>query len=434
MLKIYFRLILLFILFGLTLAFSTKTNIIYTLIILGSYFLITIIYDLLKLNRFTLKIPEKNQINTKYISLILSIIIMILFFIINRQSLSIKENIFESLSFFLINLMLTYPINPVKYTIEDNVYNTSCTNTILTEAFPTKEELTTLKKMGINVVVFSKKNIPDDLASSFKDVSIKSINTRLKQYNLHIKEFTKKEINSINISPTYFYTKNNISEAINSIGKSRGYVDNLVRTIKINDIISFSLSLLLIAPVLFGFPSLFKKNIILAIILLKQFLNIYLIPNMERDYDVLRRKPLPLDSKILTAQEIVFNILSILAITIGSSIIYMSTLTSGASNELSLSLALNIYLYSYIFLIIVNTSESLSIINLFKAIKDLCSLTIILLIIGFSIAIWYLPTLEIPKLNFINYRSCIIVALIITIWFDITKIARSLKRKGQKNV
>ena len=85
MLKKYLRMILLFILFGLTLAFSNKTNIIYMLIITGSYFLITIIYTLIKLNRFSLIIPEKNQPRTKLLSIILSLIIMIIFFIINYQ-------------------------------------------------------------------------------------------------------------------------------------------------------------------------------------------------------------------------------------------------------------------------------------------------------------------------------------------------------------
>ncbi len=429
MLKKYFRIILLFILFGLTLAFSNKTNIIFMSIIAGAYFIITIIYHLIKFNRFYLIIPEKNRINTRYISIILSLIIALFFFIINSSSLSRIDNIVESLSILLINLLLTYPINPIKFTLEDNTFITSCTNTILTESIPTEEELKLLKKLGITIIVFSKKNLPDNIASSFKEVSIKSINTRLKQYNLHIKEFTKKEINKINSLSTYLYTKNNITESINSIIKSRGYVDNIERTIKINDIVSYSLSLLLIVPVIFGFPTLFNKNILLAIILLKQFLNIYLIPNMERDYDVLRRKPLPIESKIFSGQEITFNILSILAIVLGTSIIYMSTLTSGASNELASSIALNIYLYSYIFLVIVNLSESLTIINIFKTLKDICTLTIVLLLIIFSIAIWYIPTLDIVKLNLINYRSSIIVALIITIWFDITKIARYFRRR-----
>ena len=429
MLKKYFRIILLFILFGLTLAFSNKTNIIFMSIIAGAYFIITIIYHLIKFNRFYLIIPEKNRINTRYISIILSLIIALFFFIINSSSLSRIDNIVESLSILLINLLLTYPINPIKFTLEDNTFITSCTNTILTESIPTEEELKLLKKLGITIIVFSKKNLPDNIASSFKEVSIKSINTRLKQYNLHIKEFTKKEINKINTLSTYLYTKNNITESINSIIKSRGYVDNIERTIKINDIVSYSLSLLLIVPVIFGFPTLFNKNILLAIILLKQFLNIYLIPNMERDYDVLRRKPLPIESKIFSSKEITFNILSILAIVLGTSIIYMSTLTSGASNELASSIALNIYLYSYIFLVIVNLSESLTVINIFKTLKDICTLTIVLLLIIFSIAIWYIPTLDIVKLNLINYRSSIIVALIITIWFDITKIARYFRRR-----
>ena len=428
MLKKYFRMILLFILFGLTLAFSNKTNIIYVLIITGAYFLITVIYTLIKLNRFSLVIPEKNQPRTKLISIILSLIIMITFFILNRSSLSLTDNIVESLSMFIINLILTFPINPIKYTVEDNVYITSCTNTILTETIPTKEELDSLKKLGITVIVFSKKELPETIASSFKEVSIKSINTRLKKYNLHIKEYTKKEINKINNLSTYLYTKN-ITNSITSICKSRGEVDNLVRTIKINDIISYSLSILLIVPVIFGFPPIFEKNLLLALVLLKQFLNIYLIPNMERDYDVLRRKPRTIEDKIFTGQEIIFNVFSIIAIVLGASIIYMSTLTAGSNQTLSMSLVLNIYLYSYIFIILINLSESLTIINLFKSLKDLCTLTIILLLIILSLVMWYLPLLNINRLNFVNYRSCIIIALIITIWFDITKIARYFRRK-----
>ena len=432
MLKKYLRMILLFILFGLTLAFSNKTNIIYMLIITGSYFLITIIYTLIKLNRFSLIIPEKNQPRTKLLSIILSLIIMIIFFIINRSSLSLTNNIVESLSIFIINIILTYPINPIKYTNEDNVYKTSCTNTILTETIPTPEELTTLKKLGITIIIFNKKELPETISSSFKEVSIKSINTRLKKYNLHIKEFTKKDINKINNLSTYLYTKK-ITDTIAYICKSRGEVDNLVRTIKINDIISYSLSLLLIVPIIFGFPPLFEKNLLLAIVLLKQFLNIYLIPNMERDYDVLRRKPRIIEDKIFTGQEIMFNILSIIAIVLGSSIIYMSTLTAGSSQQLSMSLVLNIYLYSYIFIILINLSESLTIINIFKSLKDLCTLTIILLLIIISLIMWYLPLLGISRLNFLNYRSCIIIALIITIWFDITKIARYFRRKKVKH-
>ena len=103
MLKKYFHLILLFILFGLTLAFASKTTIIYMLIIAGSYFIITILYRLIKLNRFALMIPENNQPKTKYISIALSLFIMIIFFIVNKSSLSMINNIVESLSLFLIN-------------------------------------------------------------------------------------------------------------------------------------------------------------------------------------------------------------------------------------------------------------------------------------------------------------------------------------------
>ena len=154
---------------------------------------------------------------------------------------------------------------------------------------------------------------------------------------------------------------------------------------------------------------------------------------MERDYDVLRRKPRIIEDKIFTGQEIMFNILSIIAIILGSSIIYMSTLTAGSSQQLSMSLVLNIYLYSYIFIILINLSESLTIINIFKSLKDLCTLTIILLLIIISLIMWYLPLLGISRLNFLNYRSCIIIALIITIWFDITKIARYFRRKKVKH-
>lgn len=434
MFKKYLKVYLLFNLLGLTLAFHSKKDIIFILIITAIYFLTTLIYRLINKNKYEVTIPRNNQSIAINISIIMSLVVFIISFIYNRASLPLKINLIESFYLFIINILLTYPINPTKYTTDKDIYNISCTRTIISEEIPSIQELSILKDAGINIILFNKKELPSNISKSFKEIDIKDLDYKQKKNNLHIKTFTKKDINKNNNHSTYLYVEKDLTKNINNIFRCRGIIDNLIRTININAILSYSLSALIIIPLILGFPQIFNNNLIIITCLLFHVLNTYLIPHIESDYDVIRRQPRNLNDKLFTPQELVLIVLEIIGIIIGVSLIYMSTLTAESTYKLASTIAFNIYLFCYLFIILIHLSESLTIINLFKIFRNIYSLLTILIIILFTILIWYIPNLELKLLGIINYRSTIIMAIIATIWFDITKLARYLKtRKKVQN-
>ena len=426
MVKKYFKLFLLFILLGLFLAFAKRTSIIFVLIITSIYFVITLIDHVLK--RSTITIPEKNRYNAKYISYLLSFILFITCFFINKDALSLKSNLYESLSLFIVNLLITYPINPKHYTNIDDTYNISSTNRIISETIPTEEEIETLNKMGIRIIIFNKKNLPKKLSSYFKEASISDIKKN-KNHNLYLQEPIR-EINKY-LNGSTIYT-NDFYYTINNVKDSRGIVDNLILTIKINDIASYSLSLILLVTLLYGFPQIFNNYLLLLIVLVFKFLNTYFLPNIAYDYDIYNRRPRPLEDKIFTKQEIMFNIFEIIAILICISTIFMATLSSGATVFSAASICLNIYFYCLLFIILIHYSESLTIINVFKIFKNIFAIIMLLLLIVLTIVIYKVPLINIQSIGWNNYYSSIILAIICTIWFDITKIARYLKNRKKE--
>ncbi len=424
----YFKLFLLFILLGMTIAFQEQ-NLFFVLIITIIYFLITLLNKIINKNKKETTIPETKYHKTKYIAIALSIVVFVINFFLYRNTLPIKENITLSLIMFIINLLITYPINPSIFTNKDNIYNLSCTKTIISETIPSLADLIFLNNMGIDLIIFNKKALPKHLSIYFKEVS--TTNIKKNKGNLYITKYIKEDIKKLTTEDSIF-TKD-LTDTLYTIKESRGIVDNLIRAIKINDIISYSLSFLIIVPLLYGFPYLFNNNLLLLLAIIISIINNYLLPKVSYDYDIYRRLPRSKKDSIFTKQEILFDIFSIIAIVICISTIYMATVSKGAALFGASSICLNIFFLLYLMLILIHYSESLAIINMFKIFTNIYFFIIVLLLILLTILIKNIPLIDIKSIGFINYRTTIILAIICTVWYDLTKIARYLKNRKKEH-
>ena len=426
MVKKYLKLILLFILLGMTLAFSRRSNIIFTLIITAIYFIAVILNKLVHRNKNEITIPEIHTLNTKYLSIVLSILVFIISMITYRNVLPLKENIYESLIILIINLLITYPIRPNIFSKELDIYDISCTKTIVSEQIPSLADIVFLNNMGINLIIFNKRSVPKKISMYFEKVIPSKIKNH-KDENLYITEYKKEDVNKALKTNTLY--AEDVTESLLLVKKSRGLVDNLIRAIKMNDIMSYSLSLLIIIPLLYGFPQLFNNRLLLVLFLIINIICNFLISKTTFDYDVYTRKPRSLKDKIFTKQEVLFNIFSILAIFICVSTIYMAALSKGATFIGATSICLIIYLLSFAVIYLIHYSESLAIINFFKILKNLYSIIIIALVLILTIVIKYIPFIEVQAIGWNNYRSSLLLAIICTIWYDLTKIARYFKKR-----
>ena len=107
----------------------------------------------------------------------------------------------------------------------------------------------------------------------------------------------------------------------------------------------------------------------------------------------------------------------------------MAALSKGAMFIGATSICLIIYLLSFAVIYLIHYSESLAIINFFKILKNLYSIIIIVLLLIVTIVIKYIPFIEVQAIGWNNYRSSLLLAIICTIWYDLTKIARYFKKR-----
>ena len=92
----------------------------------------------------------------------------------------------------------------------------------------------------------------------------------------------------------------------------------------------------------------------------------------------------------LYKEEIILMIFQIVPIIIAISLIYIFLLASSASQEFANTTFYLITIFSNIFLTLVNMSESITLINIFKAFKDIYILTYIISLSIISVLIYYI--------------------------------------------
>ncbi len=391
-LKIYFLLIII----------SIKANISLYLVIP------TITTPLLLYYLLNLK-DNKEKTSIKNSSLIMIILSIITIFIIE---INICDKIYLLLLFFYyISLKLKLDIK------DNNKYlRTIVIKKVLND--PTKY-IKDFYKSSINIILVSKNKYK--YFKSKEEITNKDIYNNISIPNFNI-------IKPYILDTTLVLEDDtNIKETYNNIKDSRGKIDNLLRANKIKNILFISLLLTIILLHIFDFKTSFSLDYLTITIILCMIVS-YLSLLFPYDSDIMKRKPLYKNNQLTSKEDIFFNIISIVSISIGSTLIYMYLI----ANQIEVTDAMP-YLYtsillSNLFTIIYLYSERISILNFILSFKCLVMLIIYLFYI------FYIYIYLTKPIIWINILIIVIINIIIIYWQDMIKLFRYLTiRKSDKN-
>lgn len=362
------------------------------------------------------------------ITLILSVIILISSFILNKYLLNLKllPSILNSVSLFILSLPLS--IHNLYNTYIKDEENICYIKTIITKELINKELLKKINKAHINVVTITTKETKLGLPIYKKtDLNIKTM-----RKNIIINSRTTKDIiTEYNERLNFVYT-DNLEETYNNIINARGKCDNYIRTIKYNLLTYIPL---IIAIIFINYVMLFPFPYTLSLSLLMKLLTIivsqYIYKKLPHDTDIPTRKGR--DKNIFFyKQETLLLIFQSIPIFIGISLPYTYFLAYGATETFANTTLFMIIIFINIFLTYVNLSEKITIKNFIQIIKNKYLAIYTLLLTVIIIILNYLNIFNTEKLEIKNIIGCIIVAFFFTVCYDIIKFARYTTTKGIK--
>lgn len=405
---------------------NTTTN-----IILSTIFLILII--ILKIINYK-KHPSLNKESNLYKSekklcKILTIITLILIpfiLIINKllNNYDLLNNILNTIS--LILLVLPISINNLYNTYITNEEQNLYTKTIITTKEISKKLLQKINKAHINVVIITKKETKLNLPIiNEEDLTIKTLRKNIIiNSNKH-----KNIISKYNKKLNFIYTEE-VEETYNDIMNSRGVCDNYIRTIKYNIIINSSLLLTMFFVnyiMLFPFPYTLSLTLLIKLILLTT--SHYIYKKLPYDTDI-NTRTIRNENTFIYKQEKFLMIFQTVLIMIGLSLPYMYFLALGTTFTFANTVMFITFIFTNLFLTLVNLSEEFTIKNIIKIVKSIPLIIYTLVLTIISITIYYLPVFQTEHIGIRNIIASIVVAMIFTIIYDITKFARYTTTKG----
>ena len=359
---------------------------------------------------------------------IVSFIIFITSLICNKliNNYSLLNNILSSLTMFVLTLPISIFNLFNTYFKDEKEY--CYTKTIVTTDIPSKKILNKYKKSHINLVIVTDKETDLNLpVIQQSEITIKNIHKSLiiksKSYKNILKKYQEK---------TIALYSNDLNNIYKEIIKSRGVCDNYFRAIKYNLITYSSLIISIIfVNLIMQFPFTYILSLALLIKLLTSIFSLTTYKNMKYDNDIETR--MVRDKNIyLYKEEIILMIFQIVPIIIAISLIYTFLLASSASQEFANTTFYLITIFSNIFLTLVNMSESITLINIFKAFKDIYILTYIISLSIISVLIYYINIFVTKQITYRNVLACLLISAVFTICFDIIKLARYTSMKGTK--
>lgn len=406
---------------------NTKYNIIISTFIIILLIILKIInYHKYKNNEESLLLKKEKR-NTK-IFFIISILLFIFSLIFNKyiNDYSLINNILSSLSILLMALPITnHNLYKTYFKDEDKF---TYIKTIITTKKVKPKLLKEINRSNINVIIVTNKDINSKLPI-------------IKPTEINIKEMRKNNIIKTNklssITKHYnesngFYITDNIEEAYENIINSRGILDNYQKASKYNLISSIAIILSsIVINNIYQFPYPYYLSIYALFKLLIYINTTYVYKNIKYDNDIKTRYPLDKNIKI-NKQELFINIFQIIIMTIGITMPYMYLLASGTTILFGNTVLFITIISSLMSFNIANISEDIYLKNIFKILKNKYLIIYTLVLITFSILIYYIPIFNTKEITYINVIASILVALLTTIPYDIFKLARYTSTKGTK--
>lgn len=383
-----------------------------------------------KKNKHVYKKDLYNKVKKiKILCYLISIIIFILFFIINLIPIgnnpTTKEVficIINSLSVALLSIPISLDSLYVRFFNNEEKY--SHTKTVVTNIY-NEDIINKLNTADINVILLS------NTKTKLKTIKEDEITSKILNETIQIKTNDLKIIDKKIKKETTIKELNSLEDLYHKIEQSRGTNDNYVRTIKylVSTYLSLILSYIFIS--IMSFPVYYNLLIVCILKLYTLIKTEYLYKSLPYDKDIMERKVKPLDV-IMGNQEILFLIMESFIISFAITIPYMYILASGASKEFATTM-------SIVITIIINTlisyyylNDTSFIINIFKEIKNIRLHIFTLLSIILIIIVNFTTYFGTKNITLYNNFGGIAISSIFIVLLEIPKLARFISTKGNK--
>ena len=383
-----------------------------------------------KKNKHVYKKDLYNKVKKiKIICYLISIIIFILFFVINLISIGnnpttkeIFNCIINSLSVSLLSIPISLDSLYVRFFNNEEKY--SHTKTIVTNIY-NEELINKFNKADINVILLS------NTKTKLKTIKEDEITSKILNETIQIKTKDLKIIDKKINKETTIKELNSLEDLYHKIEQSRGTNDNYVRTIKylVSTYLSLILSYIFIS--IMSFPVYYNLLIVCILKLYTLIKTEYLYKSLPYDKDIMERKVKPLDI-IMGNQEILFLIMESFIITFAITIPYMYILASGASKEFATTMSIVITIIINTLLSYYYLNDSSFIINIFKEIKNIRLHIFTLLSIILIIIVNFTTYFGTKNITLYNNFGGIAISSIFIVLLEIPKLARFISSKGNK--
>lgn len=383
-----------------------------------------------KKNKHVYKKDLYNKVKKiKIICYLISIIIFILFFVINLIPIGnnpttkeIFNCIINSLSVSLLSIPISLDSLYVRFFNNEEKY--SHTKTIVTNIY-NEELINKFNKADINVILLS------NTKTKLKTIKEDEITSKILNETIQIKTKDLKIIDKKINKETTIKELNSLEDLYHKIEQSRGTNDNYVRTIKylVSTYLSLILSYIFIS--IMSFPVYYNLLIVCILKLYTLIKTEYLYKSLPYDKDIMERKVKPLDI-IMGNQEILFLIMESFIITFAITIPYMYILASGASKEFATTMSIVITIIINTLLSYYYLNDSSFIINIFKEIKNIRLHIFTLLSIILIIIVNFTTYFGTKNITLYNNFGGIAISSIFIVLLEIPKLARFISSKGNK--
>ena len=383
-----------------------------------------------KKNKHVYKKDLYNKVKKiKIICYLISIIIFILFFVINLIPIGnnpttkeIFNCIINSLSVSLLSIPISLDSLYVRFFNNEEKY--SHTKTIVTNIY-NEELINKFNKADINVILLS------NTKTKLKTIKEDEITSKILNETIQIKTKDLKIIDKKINKETTIKELNSLEDLYHKIEQSRGTNDNYVRTIKylVSTYLSLILSYIFIS--IMSFPVYYNLLIVCILKLYTLIKTEYLYKSLPYDKDIMERKVKPLDI-IMGNQEILFLIMESFIITFAITIPYMYILASGASKEFATTMSIVITIIINTLLSYYYLNDSSFIINIFKEIKNIKLHIFTLLSIILIIIVNFTTYFGTKNITLYNNFGGIAISSIFIVLLEIPKLARFISSKGNK--
>ena len=383
-----------------------------------------------KKNKHVYKKDLYNKVKKiKIICYLISIIIFILFFIINLIPIGnnpttkeIFNCIINSLSVSLLSIPISLDSLYVRFFNNEEKY--SHTKTIVTNIY-NEELINKFNKADIKVILLS------NTKTKLKTIKEDEITSKILNETIQIKTKDLKIIDKKINKETTIKELNSLEDLYHKIEQSRGTNDNYVRTIKylVSTYLSLILSYIFIS--IMSFPVYYNLLIVCILKLYTLIKTEYLYKSLPYDKDIMERKVKPLDI-IMGNQEILFLIMESFIITFAITIPYMYILASGASKEFATTMSIVITIIINTLLSYYYLNDTSFIINIFKEIKNIRLHIFTLLSIILIIIVNFTTYFGTKNITLYNNFGGIAISSIFIVLLEIPKLARFISSKGNK--